>query len=259
VSAARLGDNGRVSGTLQTAVRQAHALDDVSRRPWPLPEQPWLGAHTYRDVLLAYWPAPLDAIARPLPSGLAADTWNGEAWAGVACARVTSLRVRGLPPLPGLSSFPQVELLAPVTDGDRPGLWLFSLEIGRQLFAELAKRTHRLPAYGAQIAFRTTAAGVAVEARRDGLELRARYAPAGDLREPEPGSFEHFVAERYALYTSDGGRLYRADVHHAPWRLARAEAHVAAATLAPLPLEGAPRALYAAEQDLLVWPLEELR
>ena len=29
-----------------------------------------------------------------------------------------------------------------------------------------------------------------------------------------------FACERYALYTADGGRLYRAELHHLPWQLA---------------------------------------
>src|SRR4051794_41456244 len=96
------------AGRLQTAGRQARAAGAASSRPGPLPEEPWLQAQTRRDVLLAYWPVPLDGLARLLPPELAADMFDGQAWAGVSAHQVTALRVRGLPPLPGLSSFPQL-------------------------------------------------------------------------------------------------------------------------------------------------------
>jgi len=241
-------------GALDAIARQTRVAADVSRRPWPLPDEPWSQAQTRRDVLLAHWPVELDGLARLLPPELPVDTFEGEAFLGIAAYRVESLRVRGLPPLPGLSSFAQVEVSTYVAVGDRPGLWYFSLEVTKQLLVEAAKRAHRLPAYRARI----EAAPGRVEAARDGLVFRARWEAVGEPFEAAPGSLDHFLTERYALYTEDGGRLYRAELQHAPWRLRAAEATVEVATLAPLPLTGAPYALSSAVQDLLVWPLEEL-
>ncbi len=241
-------------GFLETAARQARAVDDVSGRPWPLPENPWLQAQTRRDVLLAYWPVDHDRLERLLPPELTADVFDGRSWVGVSAYRVTALRVRGLPPLPGLSSFPQLELFACVTADERPGLWVFSLEIGKPLLAEAAKRVHRLPAYRASI---NLDAGI-VAASRDGLSFYAHYSATGAASRPGGGTHEHFLTERFALYTADGGRLYRAELHHPPWRLRHADVAVESATLAPFPPEGPPLAFAADEQDVLVWPLEEL-
>ena len=243
-----------ISDILDTVARQQRLVDDVTGRPWPLPGGPWLEAQTRRHVLLAFWPAELDELARLLPPEVAVDMHDGRAWAGIGAYRVTGLRLRGLPPLPGLSSFPQVEVAACVTAGDRPGLWLASLEVPNGRLVEAAKRVHRLPAYRATV----RAAPRSYDAVRDGLAFHARYAPRGPSRIPEPGSLEHFLTERFALYTADGGRLYRAELHYRPWRLQDAEVTVEAATLAPLTLEGEPTALYAEQQDVLVWPLEEV-
>ena len=48
----------------------------------------------------------------------------------------------------------------------------------------------------------------------------ASYGPAGGRFEAEPGSLEHFLAERYRYYTTGplGGVRY-ARVRHAPWPL----------------------------------------
>lgn len=241
-------------GILETVARQARVATEAAHRPWPLPEQPWLQAQTRHDVLLAHWPVALDALARVLPPELAVDAFDGRAWAGVAAYRVSGLRVRGLPPLPGLSSFPQLEVFACVTAGGRPGTWVFSLELPKQVLVEAAQRVHRLPAYRARI----LAARGLVDAERDGLAFQARYGVRGEAVAPVPGTLEHFLTERFALYTADGGRIYRAETNHPPWLLQAADASVEAATLVPVQLEGPPLALYAAEQDLVVWPLEEL-
>jgi hypothetical protein len=245
-------------GILDAVARQARVAADAAHRPWPLPRSPWAQAQTRRDILLAHWRVPIDVLARLLPVEVAADTFDGEAWLNVSAYRVTGLRVRGLPPLPGLSTFPQLEVSTPVTVDGYPGLWLFQIETAKQIVVEASKRTHRFPAYRARISTGRDAVGFHFDATRDGLELDAVYAGRGSEFSPGPGTVEHFLTERYALYTADGGRLYRAQVHHAPWLLQGAAGEVRSATLAPLPIEGEPYLLYSTAQDILLWALEEL-
>jgi hypothetical protein len=231
-------------------------VDAVARQLELAEQSPggWALAETRRDVLLAHWPVPLDALARQLPPGLPVDTFEGEAWLGFVACRLEALRVRGLPPLPGLSSGSQLEVCTYVAVDGRPGLWLLSVDRGKQVLVEAAKRSLRLPAYRADVAVAPGA--VAVE--RDGLGFRARYTTRGKAFTPGPGTLDHFLTERYALYTADGGRLYRAELNHRPWSVQAARVTVEAATIAPLLLDGEPHALYAASQDVLAWPLEEL-
>jgi len=235
-----------MSGVLESVSRQV-ALAGESAGGWFL-------AETRRDLLLAYWRVPLDALARMLPPELAVDTYEGEAWLGLVSCRLEALRIRGLPPLPGLSSGPQLEVCTYVSLDDRPGLWLFSLERSKQVLVEAAKRSLRLPAYRARL----SAESGSFDAERDGLAYRVRYEPRGSPFAPAPGTLDHFLTERFSLYTADGGRLYRAELNHLPWSLRHAECAVGAATLSPLLLDGEPHALHAAAQDVLVWPLEEL-
>ena len=245
-------------GFLDAVSRQAQSADDVSHRPWPLPDGSWAQAQTWEDVLFAHWPVDLEELARLLPADLPVDTHEGRAWLGIVPVRVTGLRLRGLPPVPGLSSALQLAVRTYVSLDDRPGIWLFSLDSTGPLLVEAAKRAHRLPAYRAKIAMNSAGGAVRFGAVRDGLEFTAGYEAHGPEVAAAPGTLEHFLVERYALYTSDGGRLYRADIHHRPWQLRAAEATVQAATIAPVALDGSPRLVAAARQDLLVWPLEEL-
>jgi uncharacterized protein YqjF (DUF2071 family) len=231
-------------------------LDSVSRQLDLADESAagWAIAETRRDVLLAHWPVPLDALARQLPPELAVDTFEGEAWLGIVACRLEALRIRGLPPLPGLSSGPQLEVCTYVSLDGKPGLWLFSVERSKQTLVEAAKRSLRLPAYRA----RMSVGPGTVDVEREGLAFRVRYVAERRAFASRPATLDHFLTERYALYTEDGGRLYRAELNHKPWKLRRARCTVGAATIAPLLLDGEPHALCADSQDVLAWPLEEL-
>jgi uncharacterized protein YqjF (DUF2071 family) len=88
--------------------------------------------------------------------------------------------------------------------------------------------------------------------------FEARYRPTGDPFVAPAGSLEHFLTERYCLYTIDRGRLHRADIHHPPWPLQAAEAEIAENTMPPPGLELPPeRPLvhFSRRQDVVIWPL----
>ncbi len=238
-------------GSLTASVRQALAAEEVSHRPWPMPDGHWLQGQTLEDVLFAHWRVEPAALARLLPPELAVDTFDGEAWLGVVALRVTNLRLRGLPPLPGLSSFAELNVRTYVSLGDRPGIWFFSLTVGNTLVAEAMKRLYRLPAQRARIDAGPGGYGLA--------GFSARYRPVGETLQAGAGTLEEFLTERFCLYTADGGRIYRAEVQHAPWQLQRAEGTIDTNTRSPVPLPNeTPHLLYAASQDLLAWGLEEL-
>jgi hypothetical protein len=106
---------------------------------------------------------------------------------------------------------------------------------------------------------RRTGDRVHYESARPGGAFSASYRGVGDLFTAEPGSLEHFLTERYSLYTADGGRLFRAEIHHAPWTLQRAEAVVDLNTMSPVPLpDEEPHALFSPRQDTVVWPLRPI-
>lgn len=57
--------------------------------------------------------------------------------------------------------------------------------------------------------------------------FRAQWQPTSPPRHAEPGSLEHWLTERYCLYSADRrGRLYRAEVHHRMWPLCDAAAEI---------------------------------
>src|SRR5688572_8937724 len=91
-------------------------LGKVDHRPWPVPHGPWIMAQTWNDLLFAHWPVPVDMLRPLLPASLELDTYEGQAWLSITPFMLTGARPRWVPPVPGLSAFPELNVRTYVTD-----------------------------------------------------------------------------------------------------------------------------------------------
>jgi uncharacterized protein len=248
------------SELLGTPARQAAVVDETEHRPWPLPDGPWVMAQTWDDLLFVHYRVSAEEIARHVPQGLEIEQHDGSAWLGVTPFVITGFRLRGTPPLPGVSTFPELNARTYVTAEDKPGIWFFSLDTSSRLAVEAARRWYKLPYFHARMSV-TRGERIAYSSERVGEEERrfkGRYGPAGESFNAAAGSLEHFLTERYCLYALDQGRLHRADIHHPPWPLQPADAEIPENTMAPPGLELPPeRPLchFSRRQDVVIWPL----
>jgi uncharacterized protein len=178
---------------------------------------------------------------------------------------VDGLRLRGTPPLPWLSRFPELNVRTHVDYGAHPGIYFFSLDAARLAAVAAARRAYRLPYFHAEMSARHRGGKVHYESERidssgPPAQLRACYGPTGPRLPVDDGSLERWLAERYRLYVVDErGRALCADIHHPPWPLQPAGTTIELNTMArPLGLElvSDPLLHYSARQDTLIWPLE---
>jgi len=243
---------------IRAPARQTVSLEHAEHRPWPLPDGLWLQGQTWDELLFAHWRVKADALRALLPEQLPLDLHESEAWLGVTPFRITGFRLHGLPPVPFLSSFPEVNVRTYVTYESKPGIWFFSLDADSQWAVEAARLAYRLPYHRASIEVERRGDWIDYASSREGASLDLSYRPAGPVAAPEPGTVEHFLTERYCLYTEHHGRLHRADIHHLTWRLQAAEAEIRETTLSPLALEGEPLLHFSERQDVVIWPLERV-
>jgi uncharacterized protein len=196
-----------------------------------------------------------------VPKALEIDSFDGDAYLGITPFRVTNLRLRGLPPVPLLSSFLELNCRTYVSHGgERPGIWFFSLDASSRFAVEGARRLYKLPYFRAAMSPPPRFSSVRQEGTDDRAWL-ATYQPEGAAAPAKPGTLEHFLAERYCLYAVDeAGALHSADIHHPPWPLQGATAEISRNTIPPdgLEVDGEPHLMYSARQDVLIWPLEPI-
>jgi uncharacterized protein YqjF (DUF2071 family) len=244
---------------LELPARQAAVTNDTAHRPWPLPEKAWSNAQTWVDLAFLHWRVDAGELQRLVPGSVELDTFDGTAWLGITPFLLHGFRLRGMPALPRISTFPELNVRTYVTRDGKPGIWFFTLDAASIVAVEGAKKLYRLPYNHAQMRCERIGDHVHYESARSGGTFSGRYRGTGALFRPEPGSLEEFLTERYCLYTEDGGRLYRAEIHHPPWDLQHGEAAIDLNTVAPLPLpDEEPHVLFSPRQDVVVWSLDEL-
>ena len=242
-------------------------LDETSHRPWPLPDAPWIMTQTWHDLLFAHWPVDSAILRAKIPAGLTLDLFGGEAWLGVIPFHMTNVTPRGVPALPWISAFPELNVRTYVSHGDKPGIFFFSLDAGNALAVGTARTLFHLPYFSADMTVAHQEDGVAYRSRRlnatPPADLICRYRPTAPAHAPVPGTLEHFLTERYCLYTTDSAsRLRRLQIHHPPWPLQPAAWDVQVNTMAEaagIPLPATPPLLhFSRRQDMVAYPMESV-
>jgi uncharacterized protein YqjF (DUF2071 family) len=237
-------------------------LSEVSHRPWPLPASPWVMTQTWHALLFAHWPMAVGQLRQNVPAAFELDVFDGMGWVGVVPFQMTNVTARGLPSLPWISEFPELNVRTYVRVADRPGVYFFSLDAGRALAVHAARSLLNLPYYRAAMSVTTKLDQVHYQSRRtngaSSAQLVATYEPTGPPTPPARGTLEHFLTERYCLYNLNRrGVPYRLDIHHPRWPLQSAEAHIAHNTMADaaglrLPAMK-PLLHFSRRQDMVAW------
>ncbi len=216
-------------------------------------------------LLFAHWTIPVEALAERLPEPLEPDLFQDQAWVGVVPFTMWGVRASFLPPVPGLSSFHEINVRTYVRVNGVPGVWFFSLDASNPLAVHAARIAYHLPYFHADIAIEEEGPRLRYRATRThrnapAARFDATWTWGEPLPESRPGTLQHFLTERYCLFAEHRGRLYRGPIHHPPWPLRRARLDRIESTMveaAGLPAPGGEPLLYHADEVAVeIWPLE---
>ena len=186
-------------------------LRGTAHRPWPLPDVPWTMRQTWHDLLF-------DALAdfsQPHPSDCSSrtqlDTFDNEAWIAVVPFWMSGIRPRGFPAIPGLSRFPELNVRTYVRVHDKPGVYFFSLDAASSIAVWAARRFFKLPYFHSRMQTEDRAGEIVYSSQRldDAARFEGRFHPIAEVHRSGKSTLEHFLTERYCLYTVAEGRVYR--------------------------------------------------
>jgi uncharacterized protein YqjF (DUF2071 family) len=253
----------------------ADILNSVTHRPYPLPAGRWRMTQRWNDLLFAHWPIDPETMARLIPAGLEVDTFDDYAWVGVVPFWMDRVRTRVLgehgSSIPGTSEFCELNLRTYVRSKvtGRRGVYFFSLDAGSALAVLGARTIFHLPYFLASMQRNNDSSGT-LHYRSKRLFTRRSVRFEATYRSVDhtatrstDGTLEHFLTERYCLFTSHGGKTLVGDIHHLPWPLEPAEAEIQvnelpAAHGITLP-DRLPVLHFARELQVYVWALREDR
>lgn len=225
--------------------------------------RPWIMRMRWRDLLFAHWPIAVDALRPLVPPALEIDTFEDRAYVGIVPFQMEDVAPRGVPALPRLSAFPEVNVRTYVRHAGIDGVLFLSLDAGGRLAVEGARRGFHLPYFHASMSIERDADRVHFRSERRDRRGRPAsvdldYRPIGPVALAARGSLEDWLTARCRLFAVDGGGgLTRTEIRHAPWPLRSAEAEFRLETLAAaqglrLPDEP-PHLLLAERLDVRAW------
>ena len=196
----------------------------IRTRPsgWPVMYQTW------GKLLFLHWPVAAELLQPLIPSRLRLDTFEGQAWVSVAPFTMWGIRPIFFPPLPVLSQSHELNVRTYVHMEGVPGAWFFSLDASNALAVLGARLSLGLPYFRARMRLQEHQADIhftstrthpgAPVAQFEGTWSRGEPRPS-----PLPDTLDFFLVERYCLYTTRRGQLYRVRIFHRPWPLCRVE------------------------------------
>lgn len=182
---------------------------------------------TFRDGLFLHWPFDPADIDPLVPDPLDLDTRNGRAWVSIVSFVLADAGFRFTPRVTRLT-VPELNLRTYVQLGEQSGLFFLSIDIASASVARTVRTATRLPVYTADIQARSHADRVTFRSVRQGDEtarFSATYSPTGEVFRAEPGTVDHWLAERRRLYDpgTRGPGVLVAEISHQPWPLQSAE------------------------------------
>lgn len=249
---------------MTTTPSSADRIDRIS--PTRRPSGRVVMYQTWSELLFLHWVIPAEQILPHLPPGLELDTFEGRAYVGLVPFTMTGVRPVWSPSVPPLSNFHETNVRTYVHyEGRNPGVWFFSLDAANSIAVRIARAVWKLPYHFARMELNKTAGGV-IDYTTERLwpgplpgKCEVRHSPAGPVFHAEPGTLEHFLAERYILYAYANQRLLSGQVNHTPYPLQTAsvpaleESLLAAAGIRRG--EEAPLAHYASGVTVDIFPL----
>jgi uncharacterized protein YqjF (DUF2071 family) len=243
----------------------------TSRQPRPFPSGHWRMRQRWNDLLYAHWPVPAASLAPLVPAGLRVDTFQGSAWLGVMPFWMDRVKVRGVPPVLGARSFPDLAFRTYVRDEqtETPGVYFLSLDASSLLAVAAGRALYHLPYHWSAMRLeQQTEREFSFYSRRrfapQPVVFKARYrglGPTVKLAEIRPGTLEYFLLERSCMFSRNrAGEPIRAILHHVSGPLEEAEAEIEQNDLASalgIALPGQKPVLYYSRRlAVYVWPAQ---
>lgn len=243
------------------AVNAAPLLEQASHRSWPIPKTPWFLFMRWHDVLFLHWPVRPEILRPFVPRALELDTFDGWCWLGIVPFRMSGVRPRYFP-IP--MAFPELNVRTYVKTPRKTGVWFFSLDAANWL-AVRAARWLGMPYYDARMRVESAGESIEYESVRNQkksaeAEFTGSYGPTGPSYLATPETMDHWLTERYCLFSAlKRDRVVFGEIHHPQWHLQAGAVELRRSTMLQatgmkIP-NGKPLCHFSRLQEVVAWPI----
>ncbi|RKQ34758.1 YqjF family protein [Oceanobacillus halophilus] len=202
-------------------------LNVTDHRPFPFPSKHWMMKQKWKNISFLHWPLSESQLRPFIPKQLTIDTYHGQAWVGMVIFEMESIHLRGIPKYSITPNFSEVNVRTYVTYNGVPGIYFLSIDVDNWASVTLAKRWYHLPYHSANISIEKSHESYHYESIRHGqsqIKGEGMIHPLPESYIADKDSLDYWLMERYRLYSINKKQsLYKADIHHKPWSLQKAE------------------------------------
>lgn len=197
-------------------------LAHTSNRQYPLPEKKWKYSQEWHNILFFHWRVPKSLLEKYIPEGMELDMIDNTAWVSLVAFEVKNMRLRNLPPFPGISNFHEINLRTYVVKDGIPGIYLFSIETDKFREVLLTRIFTGLPYQKSQIK-RTLHCLKSDNKKSDSHFTMVDSSKASTI---EKSALDLWLTERHSLYKNFNEETYRYDIHHKELNLREPKAEI---------------------------------
>lgn len=216
------------------------------------PDKPWLMTQVLQDVFFIHWPVRPDEIQASLPTGLELDVFEDTAWLSCVLFRVLRMRLRGLPPIPWMHTYLELNVRTYVVKNGVPGTYFLNIHANKYPVALGARLMTGIPYKTGTMNYQTCDEQFIFKcANKFEAAFQVNTERKMDIKSP----LSTWLAERYSMYSVRGGKLYRGDIHHLPWHIWEAAGSVEHHNLLPVRPVQQPLMHYTSSKRMWIYPL----
>lgn len=182
----------------------------------------WQVKMGWHNAIFLHWRVPTSTLQQLIPDSLQIDTFDSDAWIGIVAFEMHDVRRRWIPYLPGMRSFPELNVRTYVKHGDRSGVFFLSLDTPEWFTRTIGKKSFHLPYRKRDIKYivENDSSTHYQSNHGDGtLEFDITYQQSADNdHDAPPSEFTSWSSERYSLYSTNEKReIMEGEVNHSAW------------------------------------------
>jgi uncharacterized protein YqjF (DUF2071 family) len=194
-------------------------IKDIAHRPWDLPQGKWTYYQEWNRTLFLHWKIPTDILQPFVPRGLVLDKFDNKTWVSLVAFTMEKIRPSGLPSIPAISDFHELNLRTYATLEGKPGVYFLHLFAQRYFSGWLAKMLSGLPYEKSEIRRTHDDARqiYSVFNAKRAFKLNAEFIVGNGIE--FKSALDNWLTERYCLYFDQANNLFRYEIQHSEWML----------------------------------------
>lgn len=224
----------------------------------PFRKMPRIGRQRWENILFIHFPVEAKEIRPYVPDPLLINEYDGSAWLSLVIFQAKHTGIIKTPNLFSYKDFPQLNLRTYVNFGREKGVFFLSLHADDPLVVRLGRLAGLPFLQGEMNLDNSKGSGGVWTHTRGGKSHSLSYELTSPSFNPDKGSLDYFLTEKYCIWMLKGKRILKLPISHLPWTLSRARVNLLGDSFLPTKLKlGDPvTAHYSYQMTAFIHPYE---